>query len=193
VLLSLLGVSLAAEPAPSELPAAVRVEGPVTRVELLGAEGEFEVPSEELPAGRYLILATWAQGPPFVAGRVTVAAGELLTLRCDEAFAVCLPERREPTAEGWEGRAECPEGPARVQVEGDGRRMALVREGQEGGSVLNAGKSVELPAGTYRIWTEWDQTPELSGIVELRAGEQVTVRCSEAFQLCRAVETRCRG
>ncbi len=191
MLLSLLGLALAADPVEPQ-PAAVRVEGPVTRVELLGAEGEFTVPIEALPAGRYLILATWAQGPPFVAGRVSLAAGEQLTLRCDEAFAVCLPERREPTAEGWQGREACADGLARIQVQGDGRRMALVGEGQEGGSVLNADKSVELAAGTYRIWTEWEETPELSGIVELRGGEEVTVRCSEAFQLCRAVETRCR-
>ena len=177
MLLSLCAIALADEPA------RVRVEGDVGKVELLGAEGEFQPPGE-VPAGRYLVLATWSDNRPFVAGRLTVEAGQDVTLRCDASFAICLPVSAGEA--GWEGAQVCPDGPSRVDVQGDAATVVFVR----GESPQGPG---EVPPGTYRIWAAWEPNgqPELTGLLEVRAGEDVTVRCSEAFAVCKATEARC--
>lgn len=160
----------------------VAIDGQVQKVELLGAEGEF-VPPAEVPSGRYLVLATW-EDRPFVAGRITVRDDEVLTLRCDAAFAICMPVKA-PEA-GWEGAQVCPAGPSRVQAEGDASTIVFVREDE-------AHTVGDLPVGTYRIWASWEPAgkPELTGLFEVREGETVTVRCSEAFSVCKATEARC--
>ncbi|MCP4809660.1 MAG: hypothetical protein GY913_28330 [Proteobacteria bacterium] len=182
MLLSLCALAWAVEPAPAAV-GHVLIEGEVRKVELLGAEGEFEPPGE-VPAGRYLVLATWADGRPFVAGRLTVGAGQAITLRCDASFAICLPV--SAPEEGWEGAQMCPEGPSTVRVEGDASTIVFVRGERSHGPG-------EVPPGTWRIWAAWqhDGKPELTGLVEVRSGEEVTVRCSEAFAVCKATEARC--
>lgn len=164
-------------------PGTVLVEGTVEKVELLGAEGEFATPGP-VPAGRYLVVATWSGAAPFVAGRMTVMADEVVTLRCDEAFALCLPVRTPGAT--WEGKQVCEPGESRVRFEGDQLKAVLVGEEDK---AFGAGP---VEAGSYRIWAEWtaDQ-PELAGLVRVREGEEVTIRCAGAFQLCKATEASC--
>lgn len=161
----------------------VLVEGTVEKVELLGAEGEFALPGP-VPSGRYLVVATWPGAAPFVAGRMTVASGDVITLRCDEAFALCLPVRTPGAT--WEGTQICDEGPSRVRFEGDALKAVLVGEDDK---AFGAGA---VDAGSYRIWAEWAEgQPELAGLLRVRSGEEVTVRCAGAFQLCKATEASC--
>lgn len=182
----MLSAALAEEPPEPALAlpvGTVLVEGQVEKIELLGAEGEFTPPGP-VPAGRYLVLATWARGAPFVAGRISVTADEVITLRCDESFALCLPVKT-PGAQ-WEGSQTCEPGESRVRFEGDALKTVLVGEGDTA-----FGPGPVEPA-TYRIWAEWiDGEPELAGLVRVREGEEVTVRCAQAFAMCKATEAAC--
>jgi hypothetical protein len=80
-------------PAVVEAPAAtggasVAVEGDASRVVAVGAGGSFPLPGE-LPAGSYDLFAWFPDSPRTKTARVTVAAGERLTVRCTAFSLSC--------------------------------------------------------------------------------------------------------
>jgi serine/threonine-protein kinase len=82
--------SLAAVEAPAAAsgPASVAVEGEASRVVAVGAGGSFPLPGE-LPAGSYDLFAWFPDSPRTKTARVTVAAGERLTVRCTAFSLSC--------------------------------------------------------------------------------------------------------
>lgn len=82
--------SLAAVEAPAAATggASVAVEGDASRVVAVGAGGSFPLPGE-LPAGSYDLFAWFPDSPRTKTARVTVAAGERLTVRCTAFSLSC--------------------------------------------------------------------------------------------------------
>ena len=73
-----------------------------------------------------------------------------------------------------------------MRFEGDALKAVLVGEGDK---AFGAGP---VDVGTYKIWAEWvEGEPELAGLVRIRDGEEVIVRCAQAFAICKATEATC--
>jgi serine/threonine protein kinase len=76
---------------PPPAPALARVTASGAKsVELTGRAGTF--PPGKVPAGTYTIRAVFGHDAPVTAGEITVAAGENVTLVCNDRFKRCMPQ-----------------------------------------------------------------------------------------------------
>ncbi len=79
--------SVPAEPIEPPDTGQVRLTGGATSVRLVS--GSLSLPPGEVPAGSYVVMATFPSRGTVKAGRIAVAAGQTVTLNCDAGFAMC--------------------------------------------------------------------------------------------------------
>lgn len=69
----------------------VTVTGDATQVQLQNKQRKYDVPGD-VPAGRYLILASFDESPPVRRGEMTTSrTGGAMTVDCAAATTSCTP------------------------------------------------------------------------------------------------------